>query len=182
MATEIRGYNEVVKWLHWLIVVLLVVQFGVAWTMPEVHRDTQPVGLIAWHLSIGATILFVMLVRLLSRMANAVPPPPPHLPSALRLLSRATHFLLYGILLVLPVLGWINASSRGWPVQLFGIVPLPALVPSGSSWGHQMGDVHRNVALILLAIAGLHIMGALYHQFVLRDMLLTRILPRARRS
>jgi cytochrome b561 len=170
-------YNGIAKTLHWLILALLVVQFGVAWRMPDVHPDTKPVDLIAWHLSIGAFILLVMLLRLVWRAVSAVPPAPADLAPPLRLLSRMTHFLLYGILIVLPLLGWINASSRGWTVTLLGIIPLPALVPSGSSWGHAMGDVHQLVAWILLGVVGLHVLGALYHRLVLRDGLLTRMLP-----
>jgi cytochrome b561 len=173
----VTSYNGVAKALHWLVLVLLVVQFAVAWTMPDITRDTKPIGLIAWHLSIGVFILLVMIIRLAWRMVSAVPPPPDDLPALLRVLSRATHGLLYALLIVLPVLGWINASSRGWAVQLFGIIPMPALVPSGSAWGLQMGDVHMAVALVLLGVAGLHILGALYHQFVLRDALLNRMLP-----
>jgi cytochrome b561 len=170
-------YDRVAKGLHWLVVVLLVVQFGVAWTMPDVSRDTKPIGLIAWHLSIGVFILLVMLVRLGWRAISDVPPVPADLAPPLRLLSRATHFLLYGILIVQPLLGWINASARGWAVKLFGVIPLPALAPSGSSWGRAMGDVHQIVAFVLLGAVGLHVLGALYHQFILKDALLRRMLP-----
>lgn len=180
MTETPAGYNAVAKGLHWLILVLLVVQFGIAWSMPDVGRDTRPIGLIAWHLSIGALILLVMLVRLGWRLASSVPPAPADLPKPLRLVSRATHFLLYAILIVLPLLGWINASSRGWPVKLFGIIPLPALVPSGSAWGLDMGDVHMTVAAVLLGVAALHVIGAMYHQFILRDALLLRMLPARR--
>ncbi len=171
------AYNGVAQVLHWLIVGLLVLQFAVAWSMPDVHRDTKPVDLIAWHLSIGVFILLVMLIRLGWRAVSSVPPAPVDLTPALRLLSRATHFLLYGILIVLPLLGWINANSRGWTVRLFGFIPLPGLVPSGSEWGHSMGDLHMNLAIVLLVLVGLHVLGALYHQFVLRDSLLWRMLP-----
>lgn len=169
------AYNRVAQLLHWLTLLLLVAQFVVAWTMPEVHRDTKPVDLIAWHLSIGATILLVILVRLMWRSVSAVPPPPADLPSVLRLLSRATHFLLYAILIILPVLGWINANARGWDARLFGVVNLPALVPSGSPWGRGMGDIHMDLAIVLLVVIGLHVLGALYHQFVLKDSTLGRM-------
>src|SRR5471032_3410121 len=121
-----RAYNSGAKLLHWLVMVLLVAQFSVAWTMPDIHKDTKPDGLIAWHLSIGSFILVVMLIRLAWRAVSAVPPPPADLPAPLRLLSRATHFLLYGLLIVLPLLGWINAGARGWTVLLLGVIPLPA--------------------------------------------------------
>jgi cytochrome b561 len=176
----VSGYNNTAKSLHWLVLVLLVIQFAVAWTMPDVHRDTKPVGLIAWHLGIGVLILLVMLLRLGWRAVSAVPAPPADLQISLRLASRATHFLLYAILVALPLLGWINASARGWTVWLVGIIPLPAFVPSGSSWGGQMGDVHMIVAYLLLGAIGLHVLGALYHQFVLRDATLRRMLPMRR--
>ena len=185
MAAETQTsmpYDGVARLLHWLIVVLLVFQFPIAWTMPHVHRDTKPVDLIAWHLSIGAFILLIMLVRLLWRTVSAVPPPPADLVPPLTVLSRTTHYLLYGILIVLPLLGWINANARGWHVRLLGFIPLPALVPSGSAWGHRMGDVHMNLAIALLVVIGLHVLGALYHQFVLRDSLLGRMVPGMGRS
>lgn len=170
-------YNGFAKLLHWLVVVLLAVQFAVAWTMPDIHRDTKPVDLIAWHLSIGMTILLVVIVRLGWRAMSTVPPPPARLSAPLRILSRATHAVLYAVLIAMPVLGWINADSRGWSVRLFGMFPLPSLVQSGSGWGHDMGDVHQIVAWVLLGAAGLHVAGAVYHQFILKDATLRRMLP-----
>lgn len=173
----IGSYSGFAKLLHWLVVVLLVVQFAVAWTMPDVHRDTKPVDLIAWHLSVGMTILLVMVVRLGWRSVSTVPPPPARLSAPLRILSRVTQFVLYAVLFALPVLGWINANARGWTVHLFGSVPMPALVGSDSGWGHDMGDVHQIVAWVLLGAVGLHVAGALYHQFILKDDTLRRMLP-----
>lgn len=175
---KVRGeYNGVAKLLHWLVVALLVAQFTVAWSMPDIHHDSKPTGLIAWHLSIGASILFVMLVRLFWRARGGVPPAPTDIPVSLRLLSRATHFLLYGILIVLPFLGWATANAHGWTVRLFGFIPLPHLVASGSPAGKQLGAAHGTLALVLLGVAGLHILGALYHQVILRDGLLRRVVP-----
>ena len=162
-------YPATLRGLHWLVVALLVAQFAIAWTMPDVHRGTAPTGLIAWHLSVGIVIWAVMAVRLAFRLSSRIPPPPTDLPPGLRLLSRATHYAFYAILLVLPLLGYINASARGWTVRLFGVLPLPRLVGTGSAWGHTMGDVHKAVATLLLAVIALHVSGALYHLMVLKD-------------
>ncbi len=170
-------YTGVAKSLHWLILGLLVVQFAIAWTMPEIGRGSVPTGLIGWHLSVGIAILAVMVVRLAWRLTHPAPPAPSDLQPALATLSRVTHYLLYAVLIVLPVLGWANASSRGWAVKLFGIVPLPALTSKNSALGHSLGDVHATLATVLLAIVALHVAGALYHALVLKDRTLQRILP-----
>lgn len=83
--------------------------------------------------------------------------------------------MLYALLVAVPVLGWINASSRAWPLTLFGVVPLPALSPAGSSFGHAMGDVHSVLAWALFALIFLHVAAALLHRFVFRDRVLQRL-------
>ena len=71
----------------------------------------------------------------------------------------------------------MNASARGWEVRLFGLIPFPALVATGSPTGQAMGDVHQTVALLLLGVIGLHVAGALYHALILKDRVVQRILP-----
>ena len=173
-AISSSRYDPFARLLHWLIVVLLVAQYIVAWTMPEIHRGTQPVGLITWHLEIGTAIIAVMLVRIVWRLLRREPDVVEATPS-MRIVSRLTHALLYLLLIVQPVMGWINASSRGWHVTLFGVIPLPALSTTGSPLGHEMGDLHQVLAWGILGLVGLHLAGALYHHFVLRDGVLRRM-------
>lgn len=170
-------YSAPARALHWLTAGLLLIQFVLAWTMPDVHRDTKPVGLIAWHLGVGMAILLLVLVRCLWRSTHAVPPEPTTLPLALRALARYTHWALYALLIAVPLMGWANASSRGWPVSLFAAIPMPPLSPTGSPTGHALGDWHRNFAWVLLALVALHVSAALFHHFILRDRTLIRMLP-----
>jgi cytochrome b561 len=167
-------YGLLARLLHWLIVVLIAVQFVLGWTMPELHRDTQPVGLIAWHLAVGAALVAAMAVRVVWRLTHR--PPTSNLAPLLETVSRATHFLLYAALLAVPLLGWANASSRGWAVRLLGALPLPALTSTGSTVGHAMGDIHSALAWALLALIGMHIGAALFHRFVLKDTVLQRMM------
>src|SRR5215469_16049233 len=132
IAARYESYDPVAKALHWLTLALLCGQYAIAWTMPEIHRGTPAEGLIDLHLSFGATILIVTVIRLLWRWAHPAPLPPAHLPAWQAFAARATHALLYAILIILPLLGWANASYRGYGVTLFHIVPLPGLVPKGS--------------------------------------------------
>ena len=82
---------------------------------------------------------------------------------------------MYALLLVLPVLGWINANARGWAVKLFGLVDLPQLVVARTHWAMRIGDLHGNLALVLLALIALHVAGATYHALYLKDCTLSRM-------
>lgn len=121
------SYSQVAKTFHWLVVALIVVQFAIAWTMPDVGRGARPIGLIGWHLTVGTTILAVVFLRFAWRLTHPAPSPPADLPAALAALSRATHYGLYALLIILPLMGWANASARDWPVKLFAFIPLPHL-------------------------------------------------------
>jgi cytochrome b561 len=171
------AYDAVARTLHWLTVLLVTMQFVIGWTMPDIHKDTQPVNLIAWHLGVGATLVAVMTIRVIWRLTHW--PTPDELPPLLSVASRITHVLLYTALLLVPLLGWINASSRGWTVRLLGVVSYPALSEPGSAFGHEMGDVHGILAWVLFALIGLHVVAALFHRFILKDHVLQRMLPHA---
>ncbi|MGH7034700.1 MAG: cytochrome b [Stellaceae bacterium] len=170
------GYGLLAKTLHWLIFALLVAQYCLGWTMPDVHRDTKPEGLIAWHLAVGATILGVVLIRLVWRAMRPVPLDRASLPRWQARLAQATHWLLYIGLVVMLLLGWANASARGFPVLFLGLIPLPPIMPVGSRLGLGFGDIHIFLSWCLLALIALHVLAALYHRLILRDLVLQRML------
>ncbi len=172
-----QPYDPVAQMFHWLVVALLVVQYATELVLPYLLPKTAEDGLVAWHLSVGPTILLVMLLRLAWRLTHPPPPPPADLPPALRLLSRATHWLFYAILILLPLLGWTAASAFGARVYLLGLIPLPALVAQNKPLAETVGGVHGAVALALLALIALHIAGALYHALIKRDGVVRRMLP-----
>jgi len=169
------GYDGVAKFLHWLVVLLIAAQFVIGWTMPDIHKGTRPDGLIAWHLGVGATLIAAVALRIIWRLTHS--PAPAEVSPFLRVVSSGTHGLLYLALVAVPVLGWANASSRGWSVKLSGVLPYPAIAPVGSPVAHEMGDIHGYLAWVLFALIVLHVGGALFHRFVLKDRVLQRMLP-----
>lgn len=172
------GYTRTAKVLHWLIVALLIVQFVLAWTMPDIRHDTKPDTLINLHLSFGALILAIAVVRLGWRLTHTDPPPEDGIPLWQVQSARVLHWLLYLLLFVIPVLGWMNASFRGFPVILFGLIELPKLMATHSPGFAWTGDVHGLLATyVLLALVGLHVAAAIYHWLVRRDGVLQRMLP-----
>ena len=171
------SYDGVAKAFHWLVVAMLIVQYSVAlvlaWFLPKSAED----GLATWHFSMGSSILVVMLARLAWRLTHTPPPPPKDLSPRLQRLSRATHWIFYAVLIVLPVLGWAAASFHGARVSLAGIIPLPMLVPKDDPFGKAMATVHPVIAISLLAVIALHVAGALYHALVKHDGVIQRMLP-----
>ena len=177
-ATVSRStYTGTAKALHWLIVALLIVQFILAWTMPEIRRDTPVTTLIGLHFSFGVSILAVAVIRLLLRVVRGVPVPEAGIPGWQETSSQIVHWLLYALLLIVPLLGWINADFRGMPVGLVGFEMPPLIAARAPGW-QWTGDVHGLLAnYAMLALVGIHVAAALYHHFVMGDGVLRRMLP-----
>jgi cytochrome b561 len=171
------GYTGTAKALHWLIVLLLIAQFIFAWTMPHIGRNTPVTTLISLHFTFGIVILAVVVVRLLWRVTHAEPEPEDGLPPWQVASARVIHWLLYLLLFVVPILGWINASWRGMPIVMFGL-KLPDLIATRAAGWQWTGDVHGLLAnYVMLALIGLHVAAALYHYVIRRDRVLQRMLP-----
>ena len=166
-------YHPLLIALHWLVAGL------VAWTVIVVlsmDLFTSRATLLALHRSIGITILVLVLVRLALRLALPSPAKD-DLPFALLLASRASHGILYALLLALPILGWLGTNAQGHPLVLFDAVRLPTLLGKDPYLASAIMDVHENGAWVLLALVGLHAVAALWHHYGRRDGALARMLP-----
>jgi cytochrome b561 len=170
-------YSPVAKCLHWLIVLLLTVQFVTAFMLPHIGRNTPPSTVISLHFSFGVLILVVMATRFAHRLAHPVAFEAHDAPAWERLLAKTSHRVFYLILLVGPVLGWASASAHRLPVSPFGIVTLPAIAAPGAQWAITAGDIHSTAMWVLLWLVGLHAAAALFHHFVRHDGTMRRMLP-----
>ena len=169
-------YDPVAQGFHWLVAALLVAQY-LTELLPRVLPREYEDAFVGPHVSIGPTILLLMVLRLGWRLANPPPPAPRDLSPPVRLLSRATHWLFYAGFIVLPVLGWVSASAFGVRAYLLGVIPLPMLVSKDQAFGDAVGSAHGALALALLALIALHVAGALYHAFIKRDGVFGRMAP-----
>lgn len=170
-----RTYSRTAKILHWLVALLIAAQLVIGWTMPHVRKGTLPVGEIGWHVTVGVLIILLVALRIIVRIARPPVGAPPGTGLAERL-GQAGHVLLYLLMVVVPVLGWANASSRDWDVGLAPLFNLPRLMPVGSALGHDFGDVHSSLSVVLAVLIGLHVLAGLYHHWVRRDDTLRRMI------
>ncbi len=170
-------FGFLARLFHWLIFLLLIGSFTIAWSMQDMPLGLLKLKMYSWHKWVGATIFIVVILRLLWRLANAVPEPPAGTPRWQRASAGLSHFLLYAILIVMPLTGWIMSSMKNLPLVYLGLVPIPSPFGKNEKWAEILEEVHGTLGLALLILVGIHVLAALYHHFILRDNVLRRMLP-----
>jgi cytochrome b561 len=170
-----RRYGAVSIFLHWTIALLVVIQLCLGWYMNEVLPDHSPAKapILSLHISVGLTILLLVLVRIGVRLTHPMLPLPAGLPPWERVLARSTHVLFYVWLLILPLSGWALESLGTRPLAFWGL-PWPHLPGVGLVFGspaprpvrHALSHFHVYIMIwIVLITLALHVAGALRHQF-----------------
>lgn len=178
-------YTIVAIILHWVIALGIVVMVVMGLTMTHVELDPMRLfQLYQLHKSIGITVLLAAVLRLLWRLTHRPPDLPDAMPRLEKTAASGAHVALYGLMVALPLSGWalVSASALAIPTVLYGVVPWPDL-PILSSLADKepveaaLKLVHAYGAYMLVALVGMHALAALRHHVVLRDDILTRMLP-----
>jgi cytochrome b561 len=176
LRNTLARYGAVAQLFHWVIVVLIITQFVLA-ERAEGLSPVAKIGVLGTHKSVGITILILAVLRLTWRLFNPVPPLPPGTPRWQELAAHASHFLLYALLFIQPVVGWLMSSARAFSVSWWGLVQLPDLIQPNKVAFERLRDWHQAIAYTLAAIALIHIAAAIKHHFFDRDDVLRRMLP-----
>ncbi|MGN8545638.1 cytochrome b [Bradyrhizobium sp. 13971] len=174
--TDRLHYGATAKLLHWMIVVLLAVQYPIGWLMPDIHRGQAPGAAMTFHISLGIVILGLIVLRFVWRLTHPVAPES-SLPPWQRRSSEAVHWMLYVLVLATTVSGWLFASFRGWSVSFFYMMPLPMLASDNAAAGKAIDGLHQAAEWSLLVLIGLHVTTALVHLLIYRDRIMQRMLP-----
>jgi cytochrome b561 len=171
-------WGSLSKWLHWLVVVLILVMAWIGLRMGDMPNGPDKIATYAMHKSIGLTILALVVLRLLWRAYAGAPAPVAGTPRLQELVASLAHWALYALLLAMPLSGWLLNSAAGFPLQWFGLFNLPALAARDPSLRTLAGDLHQWLFWTLVALATAHAVAAIYHHMFLRDATLARMLPR----
>ncbi len=172
-------YGTVAILLHWLTALLVVAGFTFGLSMVGLPFSPQKLQWYSWHKWIGITVWLLTCARLGWRLTHPAPPMPP-MPQWQRRSARVSHVLLYVLLLVIPLSGWVYSSATGVQVVYLGLFPLPDLVAKDRAMADILRSVHVTLNFTLAALVCIHGMAALKHHFVDRDTVLMRMLPRSR--
>ncbi len=191
LTNTTASYGGVTKTFHWLTALLILTALPLGWfanTLAEAIYDpaiatteadlAQAARLFSLHKTVGITVFFVALARILW----AVSQPKPGLlnadnkPEAFA--AKTVHWLLYGSLILVPLSGWIDhAATEGFAPILWPFGQNLPLVPKSDHLAELMAALHWLFMVVLVAALVLHIVGALKHHVIDRDSTLRRMLP-----
>jgi len=170
-----KQYTRTAVALHWAIAGLILSGLFMGWTMTEMAISPQRLKVYNYHKWIGVTVLSLALLHIVWALTHRAPPLPA-MPRWQRLAARASHGLLYTLMLAVPLAGWIYSNASGYRVVYLGMLPLPNLVGRDKELADAWVQVHGALAMILAVLIGLHVLAALHHQFIVRDNALRRML------
>jgi cytochrome b561 len=180
-SSPFARYSTVAMVLHWVLGLGLVGMFAMGVYMHELPFSPWRLKLYNWHKWAGVTILALSVLRLVWRLTHRPPPLPVAVEAAMpawqRLAHHATHRALYALFFVVPLVGWAYSSAAGFPIVMFGVLPLPDFVPADKALAELIKPWHEITALALAGLVVLHVAAALKHQLIDRDGLLTRMWP-----
>lgn len=172
-----NAYGLVAQSLHWLVVAGITAQFVWAWRIDRTDSIRAEFALVNQHKSIGMTVLALVVLRLLWRALNRPPPFPSSMSAWERSAASTAHWMLYVLILAMPLSGWLYTSAAGFGPEFFGLFDIPGLVGPNERLEDLFGAVHEWLAIFIVALIAIHVLAALRHQFVLEDGLLRRMLP-----
>lgn len=169
-------YDYISQVFHWLIAAAIVATYSIGLYREDLPKDDFRVWLMSLHMSIGLLVIGLGVLRIGWRSFNPAPAPVP-MAKPLALASRAAHLGLYVAMFAIPVIGLLAAWAKGRTIGFFGLFPIPTLIPIDKGSTKVLEEAHEIAAHMLMILAGLHAAAAIFHQIVLKDGTLARMLP-----
>jgi cytochrome b561 len=177
MLSSPHRYGAVTQLFHWLTVVLVGTAYIVSPGGPE-DRIYSPAFDFSrqLHETLGILVFALVLLRILWRLFEPTPEPPPLAPW-MKYSAVAAHLGLYALLLAIPSTAIAGAWLEAHPITLFGIGTIGPMLPQAHDLGQTIAYIHTILGNVIIWLAGFHAVAALFHHFILRDSVLTSMLP-----
>lgn len=170
-------YDPVAKSLHWLMAALIIGLWCVGLSLDELPKGDLRSQIIGLHKALGVVVLALVVVRLAWRATHAAPTLPATMPAWEQLGAKLGHLALYGLMIAIPAAGILMSQSAGRDVNVFGWI-VPTLVEKSDDLKEVFGEAHETLAWLLAVVLVVHVVAALRHHFMLKDDVLSRMLPR----
>ena len=181
LSEPAEQYTTTAIVLHWATAALIVANLVLGLSMVPLPLSPRKLQWYQWHKWIGVTVFLLTVARLAWRWGHPAPVAVP-MPLWQRNAATASHAMLYVLLLMIPLSGWVYSSATGIQVVYLGLVPLPDLVAKDRSLATVLRGTHLTLNFLLFVLIVIHAAAALKHHFGARDTVLVRMLPFARRA
>ena len=179
-TTDRQRFPGSMRFLHWLMAVLVLTMLGIGIAMVASLGDYH--SLVSIHRPLGIAILILVVIRFVNRQFSTLPPFPPTMSSQERFVAPASEVLLYTLLFVLPLVGWGMLSAARYPIVLLGSLHLFPILPHSVMLYAVLRKTHTFLAYLLFLAFVAHFGAILFHTLIVRDGLLSRMLPRRARA
>jgi len=175
-------YTPLAKSLHWLMALMIFGLLALGFYMSDLPLSPEKLQLYSWHKWAGVTVFVLVWLRLAWRITHRPPALPGSMSPLMQLGAHAGHLMLYGLMIAIPLSGWLMSSAKGFQTVWFGVLPIPDLIGKDKALGQSLAKLHEalNIGLLLLVIG--HALAAAFHHFVHKDDTLRRMLPRASKN
>jgi cytochrome b561 len=154
--------------LHWLMALCILAMLFIGVGMVSTIAPNY-LALVGIHKPLGVAILILAVIRLVVRLRAGAPALPADLPEPMKLAAVLSHYALYGLMIVMPLIGWVMMSAADYPIVLAEGLRLPAIVPPSARLHALLWDAHFYLAFAFFGLILMHIAAALFHALVRRD-------------
>src|SRR5207245_1716167 len=175
MATQRLQFAAFSRLLHWTMaaMVLTMLCIGVAMVASLANYHV----LVSIHRPLGIAILILVVVRFVNRQLSPLPPFPATMSRAERLAATVSELTMYGLMFVLPLVGWGMLSAARYPIILYGSLHLPFILPHDAMLYAVLRKAHTLLAYLFLLTIPAHFGAILFHTLIGRDGILERMAP-----
>ena len=181
--TDTMTYTVTARVLHWLTAIIVVAALLIGIAMDRIGEGPVADFFYNFHRSLGALLIPIALFRFYWRFTHK---PPlrcrPTFRCLQRLAAETVHaglYLLYAVIIVQPMIGWIATSAYRAPIPVFGLFNLPPIWPENRAFSEALFTTHMYIGWALCWLLAMHIGGALYHHFIRKDRILMRMVTGA---
>jgi cytochrome b561 len=175
MSTDRRQFIAVSRLLHWTMAAMVLTMLCIGVAMVASLADYHV--LVSIHRPLGIAILILVVVRFVNRLLNSPPPFPATMSRAERMAATASEFTMYGLMFVLPLVGWGMLSAARYPIVLYGSLHLPFILPHDAMLHAILRKAHTILAYLFFLTFLAHFGAILFHTLIVRDGMLRRMAP-----
>ena len=172
-----QHYTAIAQFFHWGMALLIAGLVTMGFVMTDMELSPEKLQYYAWHKWAGVSVFMLVWLRLLWRVINPPPAYPDNMSIWMQRLAHAGHAVLYGLMVIIPISGWLLSSAKGVQTVWFGVLPLPDLIDKNKELGHLLHELHEALNYLMLFLLAGHIAAALKHHGIDRDDILKRMLP-----